>query len=64
MLFVFVLLFVLPLCMQSFRMVNQRLWKSKARLSAYVECQEGQFDDLVTRSQVPVIVDFSAEWCG
>ena len=27
-----------------------------------IECAEGEFDNLVTKSAVPVVVDFSADW--
>jgi len=29
-----------------------------------VEVDEGNFDDVVLKSELPVMVDFSAEWCA
>ena len=29
-----------------------------------IEITDNNFDDIVTRSQTPVLVDFSAEWCA
>ena len=32
--------------------------------SKVLEVKDGNFDEEVLRSSVPVLVDFSAEWCG
>ena len=37
--------------------------KKKTRIKA-VEINEQNFDELVTRSDVPVLLDFWAAWCG
>ena len=35
----------------------------KSRLfGTLIECQQGEFDNLVTKSAIPVVVDFSADW--
>lgn len=33
-------------------------------LRAVIDCSQGAFDETVIKSEVPVIVDFYADWCG
>lgn len=32
--------------------------------ASMIECEIGKFDDLVIKSETPVLVDFMADWCG
>ena len=39
-------------------------WKKKEKVIASVAITEANFDELVTRSELPVFLDFWAPWCG
>ena len=38
--------------------------KRNYELKAVINIEKGQFEDIVLKSEVPVIVDFYANWCG
>jgi thiol-disulfide isomerase/thioredoxin len=34
------------------------------RLRSMIDCPAGEFESLVVKAEVPVVVDFFANWCG
>ncbi len=39
-------------------------WKKKEKVIDYVTVDDNNFDEIVTESQLPVLIDFWAPWCG
>ena len=35
-----------------------------SRLRSMIDCPAGEFESLVVKAEVPVVVDFFANWCG
>ena len=35
-----------------------------SRLRSMIDCPAGEFESVVVKSNVPVVVDFFANWCG
>ena len=39
-------------------------WKKKEKVVATVQVSDGNFDEIITKSELPALVDFWAPWCG
>lgn len=56
------------LLVNSFNAIPGRTYINKFRnnnvLRNMIDCPEGEFENLVIKSKIPVVVDFFANWCG